>query len=262
MSINEGIQKMEQNLNNTFKNTQKSPLAEKNINKEYNNKKFLDDTMNDKENNNLHYNFYLNKGYTNEPDDIFHVENQQNDFKINQVNSQDQNLGFDSNRDFSTPAINFKNIFNSLNKHLYKTVHTDNETLKETSENIEEQNIFDHGKNEQEQNKCIEEIAKRETQINYEKLQKELDKLKEIHQRMFAVKGKIYQAVEKEIDRFKKIISKKNDMIFNEKNLKIEHLCKENQKLKEENENLRKEKNKYQTVYCKLKQKMKNNPRK
>lgn len=97
-----------------------------------------------------------------------------------------------------------------------------------------------------------------------EDLQKELDTLKDIHHRMFSVKGKIYQAVEKEINRFKTQMKNDNEKRFQQNKEEIEKLhkqieilIKEKESLWKECEELKEERDKFQIVYCKLKAKMK-----
>lgn len=86
--------------------------------------------------------------------------------------------------------------------------------------------------------------------LDYKKIQEELDNLKEIHSRMFAVKGKIYQVVEKEVQRFKKEIYNKN---FQE----IEVLKKKINDLEEECKLIRMERDKFKIVYLRLKERIK-----
>lgn len=93
---------------------------------------------------------------------------------------------------------------------------------------------------------------------NYSQIQMELDKLKETHRRMFAVKGKIYLAVEKEVAKFKKESEEKNEVGIRMKDREIQRLNDELEVLKKDYEIMREERDKFRTVYFKLKEKYKN----
>lgn len=97
---------------------------------------------------------------------------------------------------------------------------------------------------------CIKNKKSESILLDYKKIQEELDNLKEIHSRMFAVKGKIYQVVEKEVQRFKKEIYNKN---FQE----IEVLKKKINDLEEECKLIRMERDKFKIVYLRLKERIK-----
>ncbi|KRH95258.1 hypothetical protein M153_1100055543 [Pseudoloma neurophilia] len=93
--------------------------------------------------------------------------------------------------------------------------------------------------------------------LTIQMLQSELNKLKETHKRMFAVKGKIYQAVEKEIENFKRQIQDQSDENLKIYKEEIEKLRFENENYKTEIKNLKSECEKYKIVYNKLKIKFK-----
>lgn len=91
----------------------------------------------------------------------------------------------------------------------------------------------------------------------YLRIQQELDKLKETHRRMFAVKGKIYLAVEKEMAKFKKALKEENEKNLKLKDDEIQKLSAEIEKLKAELKIVIDERNKFRNVYYKLKKKYK-----
>ncbi|ELQ76019.1 hypothetical protein THOM_1017 [Trachipleistophora hominis] len=93
---------------------------------------------------------------------------------------------------------------------------------------------------------------------NYMQIQMELDRLRETHRRMFAVKGKIYQAVEKEMAKFKNELKEKTDLEIRRKDEEINRINGELEALKKEYNAVKDERDKFRTVYFKLKEKYKN----
>lgn len=175
----------------------------------------------------------------------------------------------------------FSNDFKSFNCEIFN--NSINEENKFDNQKIEENNkpqefsfidLIDNKKMNEFLNSkefIPEEEAQQPKNKTFEDLQKDLDALKEVHSRMFAVKSKIYQAVEKEIARFKHELRLEKNREMEEYTALIDQKDEEIEKYKEmiddkellnqkmndlriQNETLKNEALKYKTVYCKLKQ--------
>lgn len=238
MSIEQEAKNIEKALNSSFIMDGKKPLQQKENNAEIKINKRNDvflEGLDDKENTPLGFS-PINK---REPLDV--PEKKYWEYSYGPTN-QSKDMDFFENSGFN------------LNFHTKPLFETRDKIQMNKIEPITENKISE--KKEKPQIKTAE-CVDRDQDSSLKELQNELDRLRETHHRMFAVKGKIYQAVEKEINRFKTQLSDENEKKFTDLNNKIEELETIITKLTKECKSLSAERDKFQTVYYKLKTKIK-----